>query len=64
MIRVTDEGERFVREADKVLDRVREDVLSAVAPEDREAFLRALGTLACGRLAEPAACAHPVRRRV
>ena len=64
VIRVTDEGERFVREADKVLDRVREDVLSAVAPEDREAFLRALGTLACGRLAEPAACAHPVRRRV
>jgi MarR family transcriptional regulator, transcriptional regulator for hemolysin len=63
VIRISDEGERFVREADKVLDRVREDVLSAVAPEDREAFLRALGTLACGRLAEPVACAQPVRRR-
>ncbi len=63
VIRITDEGERFVREADEVLDRVREDVLSAVAPEDREAFLRALGTLACGRLAEPVACAQPVRRR-
>ena len=63
MIVVTDKGERFVREADKVLDRVRDDVLSAVAPEDREAFLRALGTLACGRLAEPVACTQPVRRR-
>jgi MarR family transcriptional regulator, transcriptional regulator for hemolysin len=63
VVRVTDEGERFVREADKVLDRIREDVLTAVAPEDREAFLRALGTLACGRLAEPVACAQPVRRR-
>lgn len=63
VIVVTDEGERFVREADKVLDRVRDDVLSAVAPEDREAFLRGLATLACGRLAEPAACSQPVRRR-
>lgn len=63
VIVVTDKGERFVREADKVLDRVREDVLSAVAPEDREAFLRGLATLACGRLADPVACAQPVRRR-
>jgi MarR family transcriptional regulator, transcriptional regulator for hemolysin len=63
VIRVTDEGERYVREADKVLDRVRNDVLSVLEPEEREVFLRALGTLACGRLAEPAACAHPPRRR-
>jgi MarR family transcriptional regulator for hemolysin len=63
VIVVTEAGERKVTHADKVLDRVREDVLSAVAPEDRDAFLRALGTLACGRLAEPAACAHPPRRR-
>jgi MarR family transcriptional regulator, transcriptional regulator for hemolysin len=63
VIVVTDKGERFVREADKVLDRVRDDVLSAVAPEDREAFLRGLATLACGRLADPVACAQPVRRR-
>ncbi|MBV9417330.1 MAG: MarR family transcriptional regulator [Solirubrobacterales bacterium] len=63
VIAVTPEGERKVREADQVLDRVREDVLSALAPEDREVFLRALGTLACGRLAEPVACSHPVRRR-
>jgi len=64
VIAVTPEGKRKVRSADKVLDRVREDVLSALAPEDRDVFLRALGTLACGRLAEPVACAHPVRRRL
>jgi MarR family transcriptional regulator, transcriptional regulator for hemolysin len=64
VIAVTPEGRRKVREADKVLDGVREDVLSALAPEDRDVFLRALGTLACGRLAEPVPCAHPVRRRI
>lgn len=63
VIRVTDEGKRFVREADKVLDRVRNDVLSALEPEERQVFLNALGTLACGRLAEPAHCTQPVRRR-
>ena len=62
VIAVTTEGKRKVREADKVLDRVRDDVLGALAPEDRDVFLRALGTLACGRLAEPVPCTHPVRR--
>ena len=63
VIAVTSEGQRKVREADKVLDRVREDVLSVIPQDEREVFLRALGMLACGRLAEPVACAHPVRRR-
>lgn len=63
VIAVTPAGEHKVREADKVLDRVRKDVLSVLEDEDREVFLRALGTLASGRLAEPVACAHPVRRR-
>jgi DNA-binding MarR family transcriptional regulator len=63
VIEVTDEGERMVRAADKVLDRVRNNVLSALEPHERQVFLGALTTLACGRLAEPVACAHPVRRR-
>ena len=46
-----------------MLDRVRDDVLSVLEPEERQVFLQALGTLACGRLAEPVACAQPVRRR-
>jgi MarR family transcriptional regulator for hemolysin len=63
VIAVTEAGERKVREAEKVLDRVREDVLATLAEPDRQVFLRALGQLACGRLAEPFPCAHPVRRR-
>jgi DNA-binding MarR family transcriptional regulator len=63
VIVVTEAGRRKVREADRVLDRVRGDVLSALEPDDRDAFLRALGTLACGRLSEPVPCTHPVRRR-
>jgi len=63
VIAVTPAGERTVRAADKVLDQVREDVLSALPAEDRDVFLRALCTLASARLAEPVACAHPVRRR-
>jgi hypothetical protein len=46
-----------------VLDGVRDDVLSVLAPDERHVFLKALGTLACGRLAEPVACTQPVRRR-
>jgi MarR family transcriptional regulator, transcriptional regulator for hemolysin len=63
VVEVTNAGVRLVCEADEVLDRVRDDVLSVLEPDDRHVFLRALGTLACGRLAEPAACAHPPRRR-
>lgn len=62
VIGVTDAGAEKVREADEVLDRVRNDVLSALPADEQQVFLRALGTLACGRLAEPVPCAHPVRR--
>jgi MarR family transcriptional regulator for hemolysin len=63
VVEVTNAGVRLVCEADEVLEGVRNDVLSVLEPDDRHVFLRALGTLACGRLAEPAACAHPPRRR-
>ena len=63
LIKVTKEGRRRVEVADGVLDRVREDVLGALPEEEREIFVRALGRLACGRLAEPVFCAQPVRRR-
>jgi MarR family transcriptional regulator, transcriptional regulator for hemolysin len=62
VIAVTDTGRRKVKQADKVLDRVRDDVLSVLAPDEREVFLGALSRLACGRLAEPVQCSHPVRR--
>jgi MarR family transcriptional regulator, transcriptional regulator for hemolysin len=63
VIAVTEAGRRKVKQADTVLDRVRDDVLSALDPAERRVFLSALGRLACGRLSEPVACAHPVRRR-
>jgi MarR family transcriptional regulator, transcriptional regulator for hemolysin len=63
VIAVTPAGTRKVRAAEKVLDEVREDVLGELPDDERDVFLRALGRLACGRLSEPVACAHPVRRR-
>lgn len=63
VITVTEAGRRKVRQADRVLDQVRNDVLSGLGDDEREVFLRALAKLACGRLAEPVPCAHPVRRR-
>jgi MarR family transcriptional regulator, transcriptional regulator for hemolysin len=62
VIAVTDAGKRKVKQADKVLERVRKDVLSVLEPAEREIFLTALGRLACERLAEPVVCAHTVRR--
>jgi len=63
VIVVTDAGVRLVLAADEVLERVRNDVLSVLEPDEQRVFLKALGTLVCGRLAEPAQCAHPPRRR-
>jgi MarR family transcriptional regulator, transcriptional regulator for hemolysin len=63
VIAVTKAGEHKVREADAILDRVREDVLAALPEPERKALLRALAKLVRGRLSEPVPCAHPVRRR-
>ena len=63
VIIVTPAGEGKVREAEAILDGVREDVLSALPESERKVFLRALGRLVCGRLSEPVQCSHPVRRR-
>jgi MarR family transcriptional regulator, transcriptional regulator for hemolysin len=62
VVAVTDAGKRSVTEADKVLNRVRDDVLSDVEPEERRVFLDVLSRLACGRLSEPVQCAQTVRR--
>ena len=62
VIAVTEAGKRTVKKADRVLDRVRDDVLSVLPGEERQVFLDSLAQLACGRLSEPVACAQPVRR--
>ena len=63
VIAVTKVGQRKVRQTDTVLNRIRDDVLASLPEDERDVFLRALGRLACGRLSEPVACAHTVRRR-
>jgi MarR family transcriptional regulator, transcriptional regulator for hemolysin len=63
VIAVTKVGQRKVRQTDTVLNRIRDDVLASLPEDERDVFLRALARLASGRLSEPVACAHPVRRR-
>ena len=43
--------------------RIQDDVLSALPPGSREAFMDALRQLATERLCAPAQCETPVRRR-
>jgi MarR family transcriptional regulator for hemolysin len=63
VIAVTAAGEQKVREAEAIAGRTNDDVLGALEPEEREAFLGALTRLVSERLSEPIACAKPVRRR-
>jgi MarR family transcriptional regulator, transcriptional regulator for hemolysin len=63
VIAVTKEGRRKSREAERVTDRVRGDVLAALPPEDRQPFLESLRRLVDERLSEPVVCSQPVRRR-
>jgi MarR family transcriptional regulator, transcriptional regulator for hemolysin len=63
VIAVTAAGERKVREAEAIADKVRADVLSVLPEGDRKVFLDALTRLVSDRLSEPVVCSHPVRRR-
>jgi MarR family transcriptional regulator, transcriptional regulator for hemolysin len=62
VIAVTPAGEEKVRRAAAITERIRQDVLGVLAPEERAVFLDALGRLVGERLAEPVACSQPVRR--
>ena len=63
VIAVTADGKRKVREAERVTQRVRDDVLSVLPADERQPFLDALRRLVEERLDEPVACTQPVRRR-
>jgi MarR family transcriptional regulator for hemolysin len=63
VIAVTEAGERKVHEAETIANAIREDVLGALSPEDREVFLDSLSLLVTDRLSEPSPCTQPVRRR-
>jgi MarR family transcriptional regulator for hemolysin len=61
-VRVTETGRRVVAEGTAIADRVHQEVLDALPPEQREVFIAALQTLSTGHLAEPAESPQPVRR--
>jgi len=63
VIGVTKAGERKIRAADEIVERVHTDVLAALPAGERKAFLHSLTKLVCERLAEPVVCSQPVRRR-
>ena len=63
VIAVTPAGAKALREAQRIGDEIRDDVLSVLSDADRTAFLGALTQLVRTRLSEPAQCTHPVRRR-
>jgi MarR family transcriptional regulator, transcriptional regulator for hemolysin len=63
VIAVTKAGREIVRRARQVTEEVQEDVLATLPPRQREAVVDGLQTLVRERLAEPVACAKPVRRR-
>ena len=63
VIAVTKAGEKLLRKAEEVTARVQDDVLASLPPAQREALVDGLVALLSERLAEPAECAKPVRRR-
>jgi MarR family transcriptional regulator for hemolysin len=63
VIAVTKAGAQKVRSAERISDKIREDVLASLPEGEREAFVGALTRLVTERLAEPVACSQPVRRR-
>ena len=63
IIGVTDAGREVVTQAQQVVDAIYADVLGALPPDERHAFVQALGRLVGGRLSQPVACERPVRRR-
>jgi DNA-binding MarR family transcriptional regulator len=63
VIRVTRSGRDKVAEGQKIVADVQADVLSALAPSEREAFVSALMKLVGGRLSSAPPCSPPLRRR-
>ena len=64
VIAVTKAGQRKLREAEEVVERIHADVLGVLPARERKVFIDVLGRLVSDRLSEPVVCAHPVRRRV
>jgi MarR family transcriptional regulator for hemolysin len=63
VIAVTEAGEAKVAEGERIVEQIQADVLSALSPDSRAAFMDALRQLASTRLSAPVPCEKPVRRR-
>jgi MarR family transcriptional regulator for hemolysin len=63
VIAVTEAGEEKVAEGERIVEQIQADVLSALPPDTRAAFVDALRRLAADRLCTPSPCEKPVRRR-
>jgi MarR family transcriptional regulator for hemolysin len=63
IVAVTKAGQRKVAQAKEIVARTQTEVLATLPARERERFLAALTRLVGDRLAEPAACQAPVRRR-
>ena len=63
VVAVTRAGQKMLRRAEEVSERVQQDVLSSLPARQRDGFVDALRGLVAERLAEPAACSKPVRQR-
>jgi MarR family transcriptional regulator for hemolysin len=63
VIAVTEAGEEKVAEGERIVEQIQADVLSALSPDSREAFVDALRQLALERLCSATPCEKPVRRR-
>ena len=64
IIAVTAAGKRKVAEAEKVKERVQQEVLSELPAREANALIHGLSKLVEGRLAERVECDPPLRRRI
>jgi len=64
IIVVTEQGREVHAKAAGVVERVYEDVLSALPDEERDGFVRGLTRLAESRLSTPVVCQRAPRRRM
>ena len=62
IVTVTPAGAALVATGHQIADRVHGEVLEALPPEQRQAFIGALTGLVAGLLAEPVESERPVRR--
>jgi DNA-binding MarR family transcriptional regulator len=63
IISVTKRGERVIEQAREIIAHVYDEILGDLPARERQAFVSALVRLTAGRLATPAQCDKPPRRR-